>query len=275
MPTRRRRARARGTTTTSFLGRWGEFDDAGDHEGALEWVRSQLPAIERRYGTGSAQFASAVALLSGALHNAGRHATEEYRAVVRRALDLEIARCGPDAPEVAMHLESLAGSLGSIANWADAEPLYRRRLRIWEAHDGGRGRKVAHCLQDVARACAALGRHAEAASHLERAIRVMEEAEGPRSPELPGLLEGLATVLQRQGAIERCTAACARIIAIEEHLYGPASVEVGASLIKYALGMKGERGANTALLESWLARGRGIVAAVPPERWPRWLQAAH
>jgi Tetratricopeptide repeat len=55
---------------------------------------------------------------------------------MRRALVIDETSSGPDRPNVANSLNSLAVLLGATNQLAEAEPLYRRALAICEASLG-------------------------------------------------------------------------------------------------------------------------------------------
>jgi tetratricopeptide (TPR) repeat protein len=60
-------------------------------------------------------------------------ATEVALAYACAALDLKIARLGPDHPEVGTGHDNLGGALGAAGAWAKAVTEYRKALRISEA----------------------------------------------------------------------------------------------------------------------------------------------
>ena len=56
---------------------------------------------------------------------------------MRRALLIDETSYGKEHPHVARNLNNLAGLLKAMNRLAEAEPLMRRAVDIWEASDGG------------------------------------------------------------------------------------------------------------------------------------------
>ena len=83
---------------------------------------------------------------------------------------------GPEHPNVATALDSLAELYYSQERYTDAEPLYRRSLDIREKALGPDHPDVAGSLTNLAMLRSAEGRYAESEPLLQRALTIREQA---------------------------------------------------------------------------------------------------
>src|SRR5262249_32289298 len=77
---------------------------------------------------------------------------------------------------------------------ADAEPLYKRSLAIYEKALGLEHPNVAMLLNNLAELYRAQGRYAEAQSLNKRSLAIQENALGPQHPDVAMLLNNLALI---------------------------------------------------------------------------------
>lgn len=167
--------------------------------------------------------------------------------------------------ELAKLLEKTADYLKERAQYAQAEPLYLKTLKIWENTAGEESLEVAYPLDGLAtlyrelgkyekaeplyhRALGIwektedlrityslygladlyrkLGRYQESEKNHLRAIQIMEQARGPEHSEVAYLLNGLANLYREQGRYQECEQLYLRAIRIREQTLGSDHPEV-------------------------------------------------
>ncbi len=77
----------------------------------------------------------------------------EAVAAAQRALAIREKALGPDHPDVATSLSTLALLYSDQGRYADAETLYKRSLAIWEKAFGPDYHNLATSLTNLARPC--------------------------------------------------------------------------------------------------------------------------
>jgi tetratricopeptide (TPR) repeat protein len=120
--------------------------------------------------------------------------------------------------------------LKSKAAYAEAEPLLRRALAIFEAAFGPDHPIVATVLNNLARLLQATNRLAEAEPLLRRALAITEAAYGPEHPTVAIRLNNLAGLLQATNRLEEAEPLLRRALAIFEAAYGPDHPNVATAL---------------------------------------------
>ena len=100
---------------------------------------------------------------------------------------------------MATTLNNLAGLYVSQGRYAEAEPLYRRSLVIYEKALGPDHPDVARTLGNLAGLYRAQGRYAEAEPLYRRSLVIFEKALGPDHPEVATTLNNLALLYDNQG----------------------------------------------------------------------------
>lgn len=120
----------------------------------------------------------------------------------RRALEIDEVALGPDHPDVATDLYSLAVCLHNEDCLTDAEPLYNRCLAIQEKALGPNHPDVAATLIALAELHRLTGRPLRSIALYERALAITETARGPAHPTVAAILTELAELhsFQRQFA---------------------------------------------------------------------------
>ena len=83
--------------------------------------------------------------------------------------------------------------------YADAEPLYKRSLAIYEKALGPDHPHVATALNNLAQLYQAQGRYADAEPLYKRSLAIYEKALGPDHPDVATSLNNLAELYQAQG----------------------------------------------------------------------------
>jgi len=82
---------------------------------------------------------------------------------------------------------------------ADAEPLFRRTLAIWEAASDQQERHIATALNNLAGIYRISGRYADAELLYRRALAILEKAAGPDDVNLALVLCNLRVLDQSEG----------------------------------------------------------------------------
>jgi tetratricopeptide (TPR) repeat protein len=120
------------------------------------------------------------------------------------------------------------------ANYAEAEPLYRRALRIREEQLGTDHPDVAASSNDLATLLQAQGKYAEAEPLYRRALRIREEQLGTDHLDVANSLSNLATLLQDEGKYAEAEPMCRRALKIQEEQLGANHPDVANSVSNLA-----------------------------------------
>jgi tetratricopeptide (TPR) repeat protein len=139
----------------------------------------------------------------------------DYRVAGRRALQRilegqmrdridrhlqEMARRGEaDRRNVARSVNDLATFYQLQGKYAEAEPLHKRALKIWEKALGKDYPGVATDLNNLALVYQAQGRYSEAEPLYRRALAIDEKALGKDHPHVATSLNNLAVLYENQG----------------------------------------------------------------------------
>jgi tetratricopeptide (TPR) repeat protein len=154
----------------------------------------------------------------------------EAEPLFQKALALDEARLGPDHPNVAVDLITLAWLLRAIDKPKEAESLIRRALTIDEKHFGPNHAEVATDLFALAGCLMDFDRADEAEPMIRRALSIRESNLGPHHPGVAIGLNNLAQVLIATGQQAEVETLMQRAIAIDENVYGHDHPNVGRHL---------------------------------------------
>jgi len=163
---------------------------------------------------------------------------QEAERLDRRALAIVEASDGPDHPDVAVHLNNLAGLLQDTNRLAEAEPLYRRALAIVEASYGPDHPDVAIHLNNLAVLLKATNRLTEAEPLYRRALAIDKAWYGPDHPKVAIRLNNLAMLLQASNRLSEAEPLYRRALAIDEASYGPDHPNIATDLNNLAVLLK-------------------------------------
>jgi tetratricopeptide (TPR) repeat protein len=117
-----------------------------------------------------------------------------WRALVmaKKAVARAERRADPDSIDLALSLNNLAGCYYFRAQYAAAEPLFRRALAIREKSLGLAHPDVATSLNNLAELYNTQGRYADAGPLYRRTLVIREEAFGPDHPYVVSSLNNIA-----------------------------------------------------------------------------------
>ena len=131
-------------------------------------------------------------LFEGGNYPAALVEAQRYEAEVK-------AQFGINHPNYATSLNALAVLYKNQARYADAEPLYKRALAIYEKASGPNHPSVAVALNNLALLYETQGRYADAEPLFKRALAIHEKEGGPGQTRLATVLGNLAALYQEQG----------------------------------------------------------------------------
>ncbi len=100
---------------------------------------------------------------------------------------------------MAANLNNLAELYQEQGQYAKAEPLYQRSLKIWEKALGPDHPHVAVSLNNLATLYYNQEQYAKAEPLYQRALKIWEKALGPDHPDVANALEGYADLLNKMG----------------------------------------------------------------------------
>jgi CHAT domain-containing protein/Tfp pilus assembly protein PilF len=141
-------------------------------------------------------------------------------ALETRALEIREKALGPDRPEVAESLYSVAWLYLKLERYADAEPLLKRSLAIKEKAHGYDDPRVAWLLNILAASYQEQHRYADAEPLYKRALAIRERALGPDHPDVAFSLFSLGSLYLQQGRIADAEPLSKRSLVIYEKTYG-------------------------------------------------------
>ena len=125
------------------------------------------------------------------------------------------------AEPTARLMDQVASYLKQRADFAVAEPLYRRALSIDESSYGPDHPQVAGCLNNLALLLSATNRHSEAEPLYRRALSIFESSYGPSHPAVATDLNNLANLLYATNRHSEAEPLYRRALSIDELSYGP------------------------------------------------------
>ncbi len=144
-------------------------------------------------------------------------------------------RMGVEQNAASQLLNKCGVYLYSRAQYAQAEPLYKRALAIRENALGPDHPNVAISLNDLAVLYDTQGKFTEAEPLHKRALAIKEKALGPDHPNVATSLNNLAGLYYTQGKFHEAEPLYQRALAIDEKAYGPNHPEVATDLNNLAM----------------------------------------
>ena len=200
------------------------------HWARCERLVSHVASIARRIddSDGSRAFGRVLAKAGKYVRERGRYV--EARPFLERALAIAERAVGPDHPEVASSLNSLANVYRDLGRYAEAQPLHERALLILERALGPDDLEVSNVLNNLAILQRSLGRYAEAQPLHERSLAIRRHTLGPEHTLVAKSLTNLAFLHYEQGRIAEAERLHHRALAILEKALGPDDPDIVNSL---------------------------------------------
>jgi len=154
----------------------------------------------------------------------------EAEGLVRRALEIDEQRFGPDDPNFATDLNNLATLLQATNRLADAEPLMRRVVEISEKSLGEDHPNVASALSNLALLLKTTNRLEEAEAPMRRVVEVFEKTLPKDHPKVAFALNNLAQLLQATNWFAEAEPLMRRVVEIFEKSLGKGHPNVASAL---------------------------------------------
>jgi tetratricopeptide (TPR) repeat protein len=165
----------------------------------------------------------------------GRAAYSQAKPLFANALTIRERTLGPDHPETARSLNSLAILSRDQGDYANALPLYERALAIREKTLGSEHPDTAKTLHDMAFLFWDKCDFASARRLFERALSIRVKVLGAEHPETVRTLNCLALVFRREGNFASARPLFERALAIREKAFGPEHPDTAWSLSSLAI----------------------------------------
>ncbi|MEI6260247.1 MAG: tetratricopeptide repeat protein, partial [Deltaproteobacteria bacterium] len=125
---------------------------------------------------------------------------------------------------------NLAGLYYTTGRYAEAEPLYKRALTIYEKVLGPEHASTTASLNNLAGLYYTTGRYAEAEPMLKRALAIREKVLGPEHADTATSLNSLAVLYKTTGRYAEAEPMLKRALAIREKVLGPEHADTANSL---------------------------------------------
>jgi len=162
--------------------------------------------------------------LAYTLRNQGRYL--EAIEPSQKALAIVEKVFGPDHPEVAMGLNSLAELYRELGEYNKAKPLYERAIAIFGLHNP----RVASTLNNLASLYKNTGNYEKAEALYTSALKITQKVYGPAHPLVAIVLNNLAALYHASGNYEKAETLFKRSLDIREKALGQDHVDVASSL---------------------------------------------
>ncbi len=224
-------ARAQGLDASLWaaLGRL-EFNRA-HYADAAELERRALALRERR-GPDTLATADVLLNLAEALNADGHY--QEAVAPYRRALAIQLARLGPEHPDVAWTHKMLGTLAWAQGRWQEARDHYLRAIAIVERSLADDSLVMASVLNNLAVVDLPLGRIDDAVSEYRRAIAIWERKLGADNPKVAIGRHNLGDAYLKAGRLVEARVELERARAIVEKAFGPDHVRIVGTLATLA-----------------------------------------
>jgi tetratricopeptide (TPR) repeat protein len=142
---------------------------------------------------------------------------------------------GPDHPDTAGRLTSVALCLWNLGRPAEAVPLLERALTIAQSAADPDAADIANRMDNLGRILSDLNRSAEAVALHQQALAMAEAALGTAHPDLAVHLENLAIGLSNLGRAAEALPLQQRALAISEATLGPDHPDIAIRLTNLAV----------------------------------------
>lgn len=170
------------------------------------------------------------------LSRAGKYA----EALLRAQAMVDALEKTTNTRDLAAALSNLGQVYASLGRDADAEPLYKRALSLYEKAVGLDSAEIAPVLNNLAALDQLQLRYAEAEPLFKRALAIREKALGPAHPDVGQALNNLATLYERQDRHADAEPLFKRALAIYQKAAGAESPPVATLLNNLGQVYKGE-----------------------------------
>jgi tetratricopeptide (TPR) repeat protein len=169
------------------------------------------------------------------LNNSGDYLTvraqyEQAEPLYQRALTIWERVLGPEHPNTAASLFSLASLYDDQSKYEQAELLYLRAHAIWERVLGPEHPNTAASLNNLAELYRKQGKYKQAEPLYQRALTIYERVLGPEHPSTATSLNNLALLYKARDMYKQAEPLYQRALTIYERVLGPEHPNTAASL---------------------------------------------
>jgi tetratricopeptide (TPR) repeat protein len=133
-------------------------------------------------------------------------------------LAIRVKAFRPDHPDIGLSLRNVGNVYAKEGRCADAEPLYKQSLQIFEKVFGPDHPYVPLVLDDLAACYSKQRNYAEVEGLLKKALAIREKTRGPDHPDVELTLRNLAALYREQGRTAEAQPLYRRAAAIREKL---------------------------------------------------------
>lgn len=183
----------------------------------------------------------------------------EAEKMLRRALEIEEAKFGPDSVQVAHTMYEMGTCVLQAGRQEEAEQFLRRGLYIKEAKLGANNVQIAYILDQLALCNRQGGRLDEAVQLLERSLAIKEIKLGPGCIEVGYTLHELGICVHQTGQREQSEILLRKSLAIKEAKLAVDDLKVAYTL--HALGICDREAGRKVSAEGHFKRTLGIEEA--------------
>jgi CHAT domain-containing protein/Tfp pilus assembly protein PilF len=198
----------------SYEVRIGEMRAATENDRALQEARKQYTESVR-------------------LTRAGKYS--EAQSLAERALEIRQKALGPEHPDVARSIHSLADLYREIGEYAKAGPLYQSALKIRQKVFGLEHPEVASSLNGLATLHLIEGDFVKAEPLLLQTLEIRQKVLDPEHPDIAECLNSLANLYADLGGNARAEPFYQRAMDIWEKAFGPEDHTVSRALNNLAI----------------------------------------
>ena len=150
--------------------------------------------------------------------------------IAKEALQKAEKEFGPDDPRLAESLYLLADAYNFGLDYAQAEPLYKQALSVYEKARMQETLAYARVLIGLGTLYSLQGRYGEGLTHYQQALSIIEKLPKPNTIELANLLDYMALVLDFEKGFAAAEPYYKRSIAVKEKVFGTVHPEVAEAM---------------------------------------------
>jgi serine/threonine protein kinase/tetratricopeptide (TPR) repeat protein/DNA-binding CsgD family transcriptional regulator len=150
--------------------------------------------------------------------------------LLHSALAIRETTLGPEHPDTATTLDSLALTYHYQGKYSQAEPLYEQALAIREQSLGPEHPDIATTLYNLTWLYQNRGQYSQTEPLLKRALTICEHTLGAEHPSTADILSDLGIIYTYQGQYKQAEPFFQRALAIYDHAYGQEHPDTASAL---------------------------------------------
>ncbi len=146
--------------------------------------------------------------------------------IAKEALQVAETQFGPDDPRLAESLYTLADAYNFGMDYAQAEPLYKRALAVYEKAKMQETLAYAKVLIGLGTLYSLQGKYDQGLANYQQALATIEKLPKPNTIELAHLLDYMALILDFEKGFSAAEPYYKRAIEVKEKVFGTVHPEV-------------------------------------------------